>query len=113
MSLSGEPLECDLDALTLVLAVKEECMGCRNVIEAPANSFGEVAVLIVASAMPSEPWWSTSPHRVVISAPLLMALDVRWPPFYVLVDPVVGRVVTEGVIFGSEQVREEIAPYLV
>lgn len=88
-------------------------MGCRSVIESSQDAFGDVAVLIVARTAPSEPEWSTSVHRVVVSESLLEQLDVRWPPFYVLVDPVVGRVVTEGVVFGPEQVHDDIARFLM
>jgi len=45
----------------------------------------------------------------VVSPALLTALDVRWPPFWVLVDPERGRVVREGVPFGPAQIAEAIA----
>jgi hypothetical protein len=112
-SLSGDAIESEFDRLSLVLAVKEDCMGCRSVIESSIDAFGDVAVVIVARTMPQEPWWSTSAHRVVVSESLLEQLDIRWPPFYVLIDPVAGRVVTEGVVFAPEQVREDIEPFLM
>jgi hypothetical protein len=97
----------------LVVAVKENCLGCRSVLESSSGAFGGVAVLIVADHASCEPWWTASLHSVVVSPSLLEDLDVRWPPFYVLVDPTTERVVTEGVVFGPEQVLQEIAPYLV
>jgi hypothetical protein len=42
----------------------------------------------------------------------LVELGIRWPPFYVLIDPAVQRVITEGVVFAPSQVAAEIAPYL-
>jgi len=112
-SLDGEILEGEFTSLCLVLAVKEDCMGCRSVFDAAADAFGNVAVLIVARTDSREPWWDESVHPVVISPTLLDDLAVRWPPFYVLVDPVAQRVVSEGVVFAPAQVREEIAPFLV
>jgi hypothetical protein len=112
-SLSGESVEGEFVGLTLIVAVKEDCLGCRSVLESPSDAFGDAAVLIVAGHASCEPWWAASLHLVVISPSLLEDLDVRWPPFYVLVDPTTERVVTEGVVFGPEQVLQEIAPYLV
>jgi len=110
---SGEEIRGEIVGLTLVLAVKENCRGCQDVLESPLDAFGKVNTLVVAAQWSSEPWWSTSQHPLIVSASLLRDLDVRWPPMYVLVDPVTQRVVSEGVVFGPAQVREEIAAYLV
>lgn len=45
---------------------------------------------------------------VVIAPAALDALEVRWPPAYVVIDPVAGSVVGEGVVFDAAQVRDEI-----
>ena len=113
VSLDGEIIEGEFARLTLVVAVKEECLGCRSVLESTLDAFGDVDVLIVSREPSAEPWWAASPHRVVVAPGLLEELDVRWPPFYVVVDPRGERVITEGVVFAPEQVRREIAPYLV
>ena len=113
MSLAGELVQGDFDRTTLILAIKEDCLGCRSVLESPADAFGDVATLVVAARASTEPWWGATSHQLVVSDLLLQQLDVRWPPFYVLIDPVAERVVTEGVVFAPEQVREEIAPYLM
>lgn len=113
LSLSGELVQGEFVRRTLVLAIKEDCRGCRSVLEAPAGAFGDVAVLVVAARPSTEPWWGTCPHPLVVSELLLEQLDVRWPPFYVLVDPTTASVIAEGVVFGPEQVREEIAAHVM
>ena len=113
LSLSGELVQGEFVVPTLVMAVKDDCLGCRNLLEAPVDAFGDVATLIVSARPSTEPWWASSLHLVVVSELLLQELDVRWPPFYVLIDPARAAVVTEGVVFGPEQVREEIAAYLM
>jgi hypothetical protein len=112
-SLDGQPLEGVFERTTVVVAVKEDCWGCRSVFESPVDAFGDVATLIVARSVSSEPWWRSSGHRVVVSPELLDQLDVRWPPFYVVVDPLRERVVCEGVVFAPEQVKTEIAAFLM
>ena len=101
------------DTRTLVVAVKDDCLGCRSVLEAPLGAFGDVATLLVSSRPSADPSWRTTQHRLVISELLMDELDVRWPPFYVLIDPANEKVMSEGVVFGVEQVREEIAPFLM
>ncbi len=113
LSLGGELVQGEFVGRTLVLAVKEDCLGCRSVLDAPADAFGDVEVLVVAARPSGEASWLTTPHRLVVSELLLQQLDVRWPPFYVLIDARKGAVVSEGVVFGPEQVREEIAAFLM
>ncbi len=112
-TLEGEVIESEFTSRCLILAVKEDCLGCRSVFEAGSGAFGDVSVLIVARTDSREPWWETSVHPVLISPTLLDELDVRWPPFYVLIDPRSAGVLCEGVVFGPAQVRDEISPYLV
>lgn len=111
--LGGEPVEGDFVGITLVVAIKEDCLGCRSVLESPTDVFGHVATLIVAARPSPEPWWTTTRHRVIVSEQLLRDLDVRFPPFYVLIDANRERVLTEGVVFGPEQVREELSAFLM
>ena len=98
---------------TLVVAVKSDCLGCRDVREAVPEDFAGCDVLFVARTSDGEPGWAASSHEVVVSPALLDELAVRWPPFYVLIDPSSDRVVTEGVVFSLDQLRDEVAPYLV
>ncbi len=113
VTLAGEVLEGEFVRPTLIVAVKADCLGCRSVLESPADALGDVDVLLVAREASGESWWAGSAHRVVVSPTLLDDLDVRWPPFYVLVDPRSQRVLTEGVVFAPEQVRGEIAAFVV
>jgi hypothetical protein len=48
----------------------------------------------------------------VVAPDVLKELEIRWPPFYVLVDPQERRVITEGVVFAPAQVASEIASFL-
>ncbi len=112
VTLDGQAVEEEFMTRTLVVAIKEDCLGCLSVVRAPADVFGDVATLLVAASASAESSWRDSAHRVVVSGQLLAALDVRWPPFYVLIDPEHGRVVCEGVVFSPEQVREEITTHL-
>ena len=50
---------------------------------------------------------------VVIAPAALEALDVRWPPAYLVIDPAVGSVIGEGVVFDAAQVRDEIDEFKV
>ena len=111
--LNGELVQGEFERLTLILVIKEDCLGCRSVLEAPADAFGEVATMIVAARASREAGWESTPHRLLISELLLQELEVLYPPFYVLIDPAQQEIVTEGVIFDSQQVREEIAPFLM
>ena len=113
LNLAGELVQGQFDRLTLVFAIKEDCWGCRSVLQAPIDAFGSVATLVVAARPSAEPEWATSAHPLVVSELLLQQLDVRWPPFYVLIDPQREVVVTEGVVFGPAQVREAIADFLM
>ena len=113
LSLKGDLVQGEFTRPTLVLAIKEDCLGCRSVLDAPRDAFGDVATLVVAARPSADPGWATTLHPLIVSELLLQQLDVRWPPFYVLIDPARGAVVTEGVVFGPEQVREEIAAYVM
>ena len=110
-SLTGETIVGDFRGRTLVIAVKGDCDGCRLLLEAPPGAFGEVTVLFAAQEFTEESEWRESSPPVVVAPELLRELDVRWPPFWVLIDADQGLVVAEGVPFGVEHVVRTLAPY--
>ncbi len=56
--------------------------------------------------------WSCARQPVLVSPDILALLDIRWPPFYVVIDVERAMVVGEGVVFGPSQVAEEVERYL-
>jgi hypothetical protein len=111
-TLNGDDVMKTLDVLTLIVAIKQSCDGCLDFVTSPLEELNHVAVLIVSATDDLNGEWADAQHDVVVSPELLVALGIRWPPFYVLVDPETQRVVTEGVVFAPAQVAEEIAAYL-
>jgi hypothetical protein len=93
--------------MTLVVAVKPDCDGCRDFLRGDLREFPDVDVVIV-SAFSSDGWMDAA-NEVLIAPELMKELDIRSAPFYVLIDPLSLRVVTEGVVFGPSQVAAEIA----
>jgi hypothetical protein len=101
------------DSLTVVVAVKEFCDGCRDfVFSAPNGVLATLAVLVISAHEFTSDAWRTTARDVVVTPSLWSALDIRSAPFYVLVDPVGSRVVSEGVVFAPEQVAREVDAYL-
>ena len=76
------------------------------------NELSDVPVLILSNTGDDNGEWSDSLQQVIVAPQMLKELDVRWPPFYVLIDPEQRLVVTEGVVFGPAQVAREIASFL-
>jgi len=111
-ALDGAPISRKLDGLTLIVAVKQSCDGCIDFIFSELNELSDVAVLILSATGDVNGEWSDSRQQVIVAPQLLQELDIRWPPFYVLVNPEQRLVVTEGVVFAPAQVAKEIAPYL-
>ena len=72
----------------------------------------DVPVVVVSAEEDEATEWRDARHPVFVSPETLRLLDVRWPPFYVLIDPHAGRVLIEGMLFGAEQMASEIATYL-
>lgn len=106
--LNGESARLDLDTVTLIVAVKANCDGCREFMNFDLEGLDGLDVVVIsATALDSEEW-STSVRPVLVSPSAFDDLDVRWPPFYVLIDPVSRRVLTEGVVFSPQQVATEI-----
>jgi hypothetical protein len=98
--------------LTLLVVIKTNCDGCRDFLFADLAAFAGVDVLFVCATDETNDEWKDAPRPVLIAPEALLALDVRWPPLYLLVDPVAGVVRTEGVLFGPSQVAAEIESFL-
>lgn len=96
--------------MTLVVAVKPECDGCRDFLRGEPSELGGVAVVVVSATASEE--WRGAPTDVLIAPELMKVLDIRSAPFYVLLDPKKMMVVGEGVVFGPSQVATEIASLL-
>jgi hypothetical protein len=105
----GADVTVDLTEVTLVVAIKPDCDGCREFINAELGEFA-LPVVVVSAADSLE--WRDARQPVFVSSEAMHLLDVRWPPFYVLIDPRERRVLTEGVLFGVAQVAAEIGPFL-
>ena len=112
-SLDGAKISRTLVGLTLVVAVKQSCDGCRDFIFSQLNELSDVSVLILSATGDDNGEWSDSRQQVIVAPLVLKELDIRWPPFYVLIDPEQRLVVTEGVVFAPAQVAREIASYLL
>lgn len=108
---NGAEETIELSEVTLVVAIKTNCEGCRAFLDADLKEL-LVPVLIISAEEDDIGEWRDAHRPVFISPDGLRLLDVRWPPLYVLIDPVARRVLTEGVLFGSAQVASEIAAYL-
>jgi hypothetical protein len=111
-SLDGAPISRTLVGPTLIVAVKQSCDGCRDFIFSELNELSNVAVLILSATGDDNGEWRDALQQVIVAPQTLQELDVRWPPFYVLVDPQRHLVVTEGVVFAPAQVAREIEMYL-
>ena len=107
----GAEVALDLSEVTLVVAIKSDCDGCREFINADLNEL-RLPVVVISASDDESTEWKGARHPVFVSPEAFRLLDVRWPPFYVLIDPFDRRVLTEGVVFGPAQVASEIAPYL-
>ncbi len=104
----GRAARVEFSRRTLVVAVKEECDGCRGVVERGVQLDGVDVVLIAAT-----PGALAGAAGLALVAPSAMdALGLRWPPAYALVDPDGPRVVAEGTVFSPEQVAAEVAAAL-
>jgi hypothetical protein len=106
----GDEAVVELSEVTLVVAIKSRCDGCRDFINADLDELN-VPVLVISAKDDESAEWRDARQPILVSPDAFALLDLRSAPFYVLVDPIGGRVVTEGVLFGASQVAEEIAPY--
>jgi hypothetical protein len=111
-TLGGESVAIAPHRLTLVVAVKEHCDGCRAFIEEDLVELNVVDVVVVAASVTNDAEWINATSRVIIGPEILDALDMHAPPTYVLIDPEQHLVVCEGVLFSPAQVAREIEPFL-
>lgn len=112
MTLSGEASSHTFRGITLVVAVKPHCDGCRDFVNAALEEFASIALVIVSATGDDDGEWAHARHPILIAPELMELLDVRWPPFYVVIDAATREVVSEGVVFAAAQVAEEIATFL-
>jgi hypothetical protein len=101
-----------LATLTLLVVIKANCDGCRDFLFSDLEEFADIHVLFMSATDDTDNEWIDAPRPVLIAPDALLALDVKWPPFYLLVDPIAGLVRTEGVLFGPSQVAAEITSFL-
>jgi hypothetical protein len=106
--LNGEAVTIDLDVPTLVVAIKPHCDGCREFVHSPLKEFDGLRVIVVSAASDTDGEWDDALQPVLVAPEVFDALDIKSPPFYVLIDPTTHRVVLEGVVFGPSQVAEEL-----
>jgi hypothetical protein len=109
-TLDGKVWRRVLEGLTLVVAVKPQCDGCRDFLDGDLDELDDVDVVVVSATRDEE--WRGTRHEVVVSPETLRELDILSAPFYVLVDAARQRVVSEGIVFGPAQVADEISPFL-
>jgi hypothetical protein len=112
VDLRGEAMSHLVSGPTLVVAVKHSCDGCREFVFSALPELANVTVVVVSATDDPSGEWAGAGQQIMVAPELLRQLDVRSPPFYVLVDVPGPRVVSEGVVFAPSQVAEEIAPYL-
>ena len=108
----GVPLSVKVDGPTLVVAIKPACDGCRDFVFSDLSELAGVRVIVVSATPGVGDEWDGARQPVLVAPELLNELDVRWPPFYVLLDHPGPHVLTEGVVFAPSQVAQEIAPFL-
>jgi hypothetical protein len=111
-SLLGDEVVLHLEGVTLIVAIKQSCDGCRDFVLSPLEDFIDTPVVILSATSDFNGEWVGATHPIVVAPDVLKELEIWWPPFYVLVDPQLRRVITEGVVFAPAQVASEIAPYV-
>lgn len=107
----GVEVSVPLTEITLVVAIKSNCDGCRVFINSDLVEL-RIPVLVISASEEESSERIDAVQPVFVSPDAFRHLDIRSPPFYVLIDPVAGRVLTEGVLFGPSQVVAEIEPFL-
>ncbi|MHB1209194.1 MAG: hypothetical protein ACYC1I_05745 [Acidimicrobiales bacterium] len=113
VTLDGEKRSHTFRGVTLVVAVKTRCDGCRDFVNATLEEFAPIELVIVSASGDEDGEWAQSRHPILIAPTLMEQLDVRWPPSYVVIDAATSEVVSEGVVFAPEQVAQEIIAFLV
>jgi hypothetical protein len=110
VTLEGAPWRRQLDGVTLVVAVKPDCDGCRDFVQGNLDDLAHVDVIVVSAVSSAE--WRIERRRVIVSPESFEELQIPSAPFYVLIDAPRGRVVSEGSVFSPAQVAGEIAGFL-
>jgi hypothetical protein len=110
--LDGREWSLELAKTTLVVAVKANCVGCREFLSSDSGALARLDVVAICQSAGDGGEWRSSTSLVVVAPELWRQLEIRSAPFYVVIDPVSVRVVQEGVVFGFEQVVEEVRPFL-
>ena len=111
-SLQGEAISRTLNGLTLIVAIKQSCDGCRDFVFSTLSELRDLPFVILSATDDLNGEWIDALQPILVAPQVLVDLDIRWPPFYVLVEPQQHQVVTEGVVFAPAQVAAEIAAYL-
>jgi hypothetical protein len=111
--INGVSVTKSITEKTLVVAIKPKCDGCRDFVHSTLDELSNVNVLVVSESNEANTEWADAKQEVLISPDILEILGIRWPPFFVLIDPSTSMIVTEGVVFGPSQVAKEIAPFLI
>ncbi|MGH9082687.1 MAG: hypothetical protein ACRDWN_05015 [Acidimicrobiales bacterium] len=119
---AGNPLTVpvgDGPGRTLLLFLSADCDGCGPFWPAVADTgslglvAGERAVVVArdptAEDLDALAGLAVPGTTVVLSGGAWAAYGVQGPPFFALVEPVVGRVVTEGVAWAVPQVAAAVA----
>lgn len=97
---------------TLVVALKTSCDGCRDFVAHALEEFDGLELVLITATSDEASEWRGAPRPVLAAPELWAALDVRSAPFYVLIDPELEQVLTEGVVFSPTQVASEIARFV-
>ena len=110
--LGGPAQVVTLRETTIIIAVKPDCYGCRDALNSGRRRIATLPVLFVGAGDVVDPEWVDGGASVFVSPDALRDLAITWPPFYVVVDPAFGEVVTEGVVFAIPQVEAEVTAFL-
>jgi hypothetical protein len=112
VTLNGETRNHSFSGMTLVVAIKTMCDGCRDFVNASLEEFVGIEVVFVSATNDPDGEWAHARHPILVAPGLMKELDVRWPPFYVVIDATTNEIVSEGVVFGPSQVAQEIARFV-
>lgn len=93
---------------TVVVAIKTNCDGCRSFYSGSLDALQAWPTLLIARDDDEVQQFANARHPVYVASELWEALDVRWPPLYVLLGAQPGRILCEGVAFSPEQVAREL-----
>jgi hypothetical protein len=110
-TLAGEAREVELAGPTLLVVVKPGCDGCRPFVLDELVELEGVPLVVLSPVAAPPDEWARARREILVAPEALAALEVRFPPVYLLVDPARG-VLAEGTLFDPAQVAAEIAQAL-